>query len=142
MNYYKLVEQIKKDEGFTPVSFWDYKQWTWGFGTKAPGPNAVIDIVAAEKELLQHLMGSVSAYYELFGCIETEINEVRKLALINMIYNLGKQGVANFKKMVAAIMEDNWELAAAEAKDSKWYNQVGRRARRIVEELRTGKEVG
>ena len=34
-------------EGFSPRSFWDFKQWTWGYGTQAPGANATINKAAA-----------------------------------------------------------------------------------------------
>jgi lysozyme len=140
MDIAKIIARIQLDEGFSSVSFWDYKQWTWGYGTKAPGPDAHIDETSARKQLVREICNAVNDYYNIFGFTE-EINEVRQRALVNMIFNLGAQGVKDFKKMCAAIYRGDWEKAAEEAKDSKWFNQVGRRSRRIVEELRTGEEV-
>lgn len=140
MDVKKVFDRIKKDEGFSSVSFWDYKQWTWGHGTKAPGPDAHIDEETAGRELIVEVCDAIKDYYDIFG-FDPDINEVRQRALVNMIFNLGKQGVKNFRKMCAAIYAKDWDKAAEEAKDSKWYNQVGRRSRRIVEELRTGEEV-
>lgn len=62
----------------------------------------------------------------------------RKHALINMAFNLGHVRLSLFKKMIAAIKTGDWEIAANEAKDSEWYNQIGNRAKRIVEDLRNG----
>lgn len=46
-----LVNFVKKEEGFTPTAQWDYKQYTYGYGTKAPGAGATIDEADAEKAL-------------------------------------------------------------------------------------------
>src|ERR1700757_2553084 len=31
----KMLAFLRQQEGFTPKAFWDYKQWTNGYGTKA-----------------------------------------------------------------------------------------------------------
>ena len=36
-----------------------------------------------------------------------------------------------FVKHIAALNDYKWSLAAAEARDSKWYSQVGDRAERL-----------
>ena len=46
--------------------------------------------------------------------------EARQRALVNMCFQLGTQGLAKFRKMVDAIMRDDWATAQAEALDSKW----------------------
>jgi GH24 family phage-related lysozyme (muramidase) len=46
MDYYELT---RKHEGFTPKAFWDHKQWTNGFGTRARSPNEVIDKAEAQR---------------------------------------------------------------------------------------------
>lgn len=134
-----IIEQLKKDEGFSPVSFWDYKQWTWGYGTKAPsGPGLPITEEEAEVELGAEVDGSIEAFYSLFSEVTTEINEVRQHALVNMIYNLGARGVSNFKNMMRCIAKGEWALAAEHARQSLWYRQVTRRAKRICNELERG----
>ena len=32
----EMIEILKKWEGFSPKPFWDYKQWTVGYGTSVP----------------------------------------------------------------------------------------------------------
>lgn len=138
MNREMILEQLKKDEGFSPVSFWDIKQWTWGYGSKAPGPDAHITEEEAVVELNKHLDIAISGYWGLFGECTQEINEVRQAALVNMVYNLGAKGLSQFKNMLRAIRLGDWPTAAREAQKSLWYRQVGKRARRIVRELETG----
>ena len=46
--------------------------------------------------------------------------EARQRALVNMCFQMGAQGLANFKRMIAAIMSNDWDEAADEALDSKW----------------------
>tara|TARA_R100001230_G_C5681499_1_gene188656 strand:- start:1390 stop:1833 length:444 start_codon:yes stop_codon:yes gene_type:complete len=55
-----------------------------------------------------------------------------KLCVYNMAYNLGISRFSKFKKMIHALENNEWETASNEAKDSQWYNQVGKRAERIV----------
>lgn len=141
MNIERLIERIKDEEKFSPVSFWDNRQYTWGFGTKAPGPNRKTTAAEAEVFLVSHLEQSIRDYNDLFGKAGTPINEVRQEALVDMIYNLGKEGVRKFRRMVEDIMDDDandWGEVAAHAKDSLWYKQVKDRALRICNELRTG----
>lgn len=134
-----IIAQLKKDEGFSPVSFWDFKQWTWGYGTKAPsGPGLPITREDAEIELGTEVDKAIASYHSLFSEVTVDINEVRQHALVNMIYNLGAKGVSNFKNMLREIAKSNWGLAAEHARDSLWYRQVTRRAKRICNELERG----
>ncbi len=55
-----------------------------------------------------------------------------KNALINMNFNLGITKFLGFKKMIAAIIDRNYTLAAIEALDSLWAKQVGQRAKDIA----------
>ena len=138
MNLDTIVEQLKKDEGFSPISFWDFKQWTWGYGTKAPGPDFKITKEDAEIALREEAQEAIEGFYRLFGGYGIEINEVREHALVNMIYNLGYTGVKNFKNTIQSIRNEDWSSAAMHARSSLWYRQVTRRARRICREIETG----
>jgi lysozyme len=53
-----------------------------------------------------------------------------------MMFNIGKGRLSGFKKMISAIEQGDYEKAAAEMVDSKWYNQVGYRAVRLVGMMR------
>ena len=51
-----------------------------------------------------------------------------KRVLVNMAFNLGRNRLGRFKKMLRAVNEGNFKKAADEMVDSKWYNQVGNRS--------------
>lgn len=48
----------------------------------------------------------------------------RKNALVDLRFNLGPSRFRMFRRMIAAVQDENWEQAAAELKDSRWWNQV------------------
>lgn len=64
------------------------------------------------------------------------LDEERQAALINMGFNLGITGLLKFKRMLKALEIGNYERAATEAMDSRWYLQVGDRAVRIVAKIK------
>ena len=70
------------------------------------------------------------------------LDDVRKMAIINMAFQLGVRGCFNFKRMWAALADKNWPLARAEALNSRWAIQTPNRARRIAAILLSGKIEG
>ena len=56
--------------------------------------------------------------------------------LVNMAFNIGRPRLSKFKNMLAAIEAKDYNLAADEMIDSKWYHQVGRRSQELVEIMR------
>ncbi|HDC4672328.1 glycoside hydrolase family protein [Enterobacter kobei] len=70
--------------------------------------------------------------------VYTSLDIVRRTALVNMCYQLGVQGVLQFKKMLGYLEQGDYEKAADEALNSKWAKQTPNRARRVTEVLRTG----
>lgn len=54
----------------------------------------------------------------------------------NMAFNLGKTGLSKFKNMFAAIEAKDYETAADEMVNSKWFKQVGNRSKRLVARMR------
>lgn len=55
-----------------------------------------------------------------------------------MAFNLGVGGLLEFKQMLAALEEGQYEEAAKQMLMSHWALQVGDRAKRISEMMRTG----
>lgn len=47
----ELIQFVKRKEGFKSKAFWDYKQYTNGYGTKASGPNEKINEQEADRRL-------------------------------------------------------------------------------------------
>ena len=67
-----------------------------------------------------------------------DYSERRKAALIDFVFNVGVGTALTFKKALAAIMEGDWDKAADEMQDSKWFSQVGDRGPEIVGMIRNG----
>jgi lysozyme len=67
-----------------------------------------------------------------------ELGEARRAALVDMAFNLGAAGLGKFKLMLEALRQGKWDLAAVEALDSDWADQVGKRAEEIARIIRTG----
>lgn len=128
----KYIERIKHEEGFTPYSFWDDApgggegQWTWGYGTCAPGPGCVISTEKAEAELHKKVEEHLNDLEEIFWTCN--IPEEKRLALLDMLYNLGETRFRKFTKMIAAVKKQQWEKAAKEVRNSIYYKQVTNRA--------------
>ena len=66
------------------------------------------------------------------------LSETRQAALIDMAFNLGISRFMTFKKMIAALKRNDFEEGARQMLDSRWANQVGQRAIRLSEIMRTG----
>jgi len=59
------------------------------------------------------------------------LNEARRMVVTDMVFNLGLPRFKAFPKLNAALGIDDYNLAAYEMKDSKWYRQVGSRAKKL-----------
>lgn len=149
MNIDDVVEQLKKDEDFTPVSKWDVKQFTYGYGTRAPRGGVEIDKATAEKLLRLKVDDAYTYFKNIFAGHILKFNDVRANAFINLIFNMGPGvkghhelgGLQSFEKTLALIFDNPivpWGKVANELKNSKWYGQVGVRAERICNEIKTG----
>lgn len=51
-----------------------------------------------------------------------------RLVLTNLVFNMGQSRVGKFKNMLKALEDEDYDLAASELLDSRYANQVGRRA--------------
>lgn len=132
----KLAEELKRDEGFRDIAYQcSAGRTTVGYGHNIQD-NPMPEHVAAK--LLDHDIGmsiQECEHYEWFY----RLSDVRKRVIINMMFNIGRSRLNGFVKMINAIMYENWEEAANQMIDSKWYDQVGDRAWRLSEMMRHDK---
>ena len=70
----------------------------------------------------------------------TDLDTVRRRALANMAFNMGVPRLLQFKNMLDALQRGSYEIAAMEALDSLWAQQVGKRSQDIAKMIETGKE--
>lgn len=72
----------------------------------------------------------------------SDLSEVRQAVLIDMCFNLGWPRLAGFRGLLSALAAGDYGLAAAEMLDSRWARQVGQRAVRLAEMMRTDEWCG
>ncbi len=65
---------------------------------------------------------------------------IRQKVLIDRAYNLGVGGLLQFRRMIAALGRGDYEGAADQMLDSRWAVQVGYRAVRLAEMMRSGRD--
>ncbi len=131
----KLIEQLKRHEG---LKLKPYKctagKLTIGYGRNLD--DVGITEIEAE-DLLYHDLKKIKHNLSLRG-FYVALSGARADAIDNMAFNIGISGLFKFKKMIAAIESQDYELAAKEMLDSKWAKQVPNRANELAEQMRTG----
>ena len=69
----------------------------------------------------------------------TNLDEVRRVVVLSMLFNLGLVPFLKFQKMIGAAGRADYHLAAREMINSLWATQVKDRAMRLAEMMMTGK---
>ena len=128
-----LKEHIKKEEGFRNKVYRDHLgNRTIGYGHLClPNENWEDDKVYDNKRLDKTfeydfniaVKGADALLYDC-GDVPQKVKEV----IIEMVFQMGKTGVGNFKKMFAAIKEQKFDVASMEMLDSRWAKQTPNRA--------------
>ena len=135
MNYSNTIEMVKRNEGYSDKIYLDSE----GLPTGGYGCHLRVGL-----ELPHHIWLKIFEYqytlvlgeYELLGF---KLDDCRKSVVIDMLYNLGLKRFLGFKKMLSAIHAGDYETAAEELKDSKYYLQTKTRAQRNYELMKTGR---
>jgi lysozyme len=70
-----------------------------------------------------------------------DLDAVRQRVLVDMGFNLGLPILLKFQNMWAAIEDEDWIDTAEQMLDSRWAKQVGRRAARLADAMRSGEWV-
>lgn len=128
-----LADELKRDEGFRECVYkCSAGKLTIGYGHNIED-NPMPELIA--EKLLHHDIAGALAACERFDWF-FELDGVRQRVIVNMVFNLGYNGVSKFKKMIAAIEDREYVLAAFEMRNSRWYRQVGARAERLCKLMR------
>jgi lysozyme len=67
-----------------------------------------------------------------------ELDDVRKGALLNMVFNMGVRGLSGFHDFLAKMQAKDFAGAKDAMLDSLWAKQVGPRASRLAVQIETG----
>ena len=125
MDTSELINRLKEHEGFRPYAYNDSLGFiTVGYGRcidrrKCKGltqPEALY--------LLHNDIAECAKSLEVFDWYEIQDN-VRKCAIIELVFNLGLAGFLGFKETIACLADKDYMLAAKNLLASKWAQQVG-----------------
>jgi lysozyme len=135
IDWESLAAELKRDEGFKPrVYSCSAGKQTVGYGHNLEDCD-MTEFVAGI--LLKHDYTSVHSQLSEWQWY-CELDDYRKRIIINMGFNLGVNGLLKFKKMITSIIDRDYEEAAIQMVDSKWYRQVGNRAVRLSQMMAEG----
>src|SRR5260370_19611090 len=111
-----LVNFIKKEEGFRAQAYWDYKQYSIGYGTKATSATEVIDQAEGERRLRLEIANADSLVKSAYPHLPKGIHQ----ALIDLTYNAGSGWEK--QSLGAAVKAEKWDTVKA---DILQYNHTG-----------------
>ena len=143
MNLERLMESVKKHEGYRNKVYLD----TLGKRTVGVGHLCVEDFWEDDKEyeekflmeiLADDLQNAIKGARELkeeHSC--TDIDEIAQEIIVEMVFQLGKNGVSKFRNMWKALAEKNYIGASYEMLDSKWAKQTPNRAKSMAEQMKS-----
>jgi len=127
-----LADELRRDEGFRDTIYQcSAGKFTLGYGHNVED-NPIPKIVA--EHLLNYDIGGAIRDCERFDWFY-ELSDVRKRVIINMVFQMGVTGVSKFKNMIRAIEGQDYNRAANEMRDSKWFRQTPNRAERLAQAM-------
>ena len=85
-------------------------------------------IACFEKDLDVAINECKILYEPYFQDFPGEVQEI----LVNMMFNMGRPRLSQFRNFRIALERSNWKEAAAEGRNSRWYKQVTNRAERLM----------
>ena len=144
MNVDKLREELEIDEGVRYHVYLDHLGYpTFGIGHLAiegdpeyPGeegePVSPDRVVEAFESDLKTVLSDCNKLYSDFHYLPEEAQQI----IANMMFNLGRPRLSKFVGMKRGVDAKDWNNAADEMVDSRWYRQVGARADRLVNRMR------
>jgi len=68
----------------------------------------------------------------------SDLDEPRQRAVANLAFNLGVAGLLQFTTFLNFLKQGSYSLAALDLEGALWYKQVGERAMRIAQIIKTG----
>jgi len=145
MNIEQLREEISIDEGVKYEIYLDHLGLpTFGIG----------HLVRDDDPEFGQPVGTAVSKDRVNECfdkdVEIVINDCRQLyedfddlpgeaqlIIANMMFNMGRPRLSKFKGMKRGVDARDWNAAADEMVDSRWYRQVTNRADRLVQRMRS-----
>ena len=143
MDLEKLEEELEIDEGCKYEIYLDHLGYhTFGIGHLITEDDPEYDwevgtsidtyrVHEAFEDDVQSVLTDCEKLYVHFEHLPEEAQRV----IANMMFNMGLTRLSKFKGMKRGVDARDWNAAADEMVDSRWYHQVTNRAKRLVERM-------
>jgi len=140
----KLRKQLEIDEGVVHEIYLDHLGYpTFGIGhlvresdpehgLPTGSPISSERCVEAFDSDIETVLSDCNILYPDFEDLPEEAQQI----IANMMFNLGRPRLSKFVGMKRGVDAEDWDTAADEMVDSRWYRQVGERAERLVARMR------
>lgn len=144
MNLDKLREEIAADEGVKLEIYLDHlglptcgighliRESDAEYGLDVGTPISEDRMTELFEEDVQTVLADCEELYSDFNDLPEEV----QLIIANMMFNMGRPRLSQFKGMKREVDARDWEAAAAEMLDSRWARQVPNRANRLIERMK------
>ena len=145
MNLDTLRKQLEIDEGIKHDIYLDHLGLpTFGIGHLITGDDPEsgqeVGTAGSDERVRQAFEADVVSVIEdcnkLYNDFDELPEEVQQI-IANMMFNMGLTRLRKFKGMKRGVDSRNWNQAADEMVDSRWYRQVTNRANRLVKRMRS-----
>ena len=143
----KLLEMLRRHEGEVKTNGRHVAYtcpegyWTVGIGRNVDPENGIGLSDEEVNYLLENdilrVMQELASEYPWFS----DLDDVRKDAMIDIAFNLGATRLRGFRRALAAMEAANYKEAATEFLDSRWAKQVGGRALELTDMIASGEYV-
>ena len=144
MDLEKLRKELETDEGRVDEIYTDHLGYpTFGIGHLVVEHDAEYGkeigtyvpenrVIKAFEQDIETVLSDCNRLYEDFEDLPEEAQRV----IANMMFNMGYPRLSKFEGMKSGVDARDWNQAADEMVDSRWYYQVINRANRLVERMR------
>ena len=140
----QLKETLKVDEGVVYEIYNDHLGYpTFGIGHLVlegdPEHGASVGTPVSEDRVdecfekdVESVISDCKKLHEGWDGYPEEVKQI----VANMMFNMGRTRLSKFRGMKRGVDARDWNAAADEMVDSRWYKQVTNRANRLVERMR------
>ena len=131
-----IFSQLRRDEGVRKFPYADTAgKVTVGVGHNLNAHGLDDDVI--QLQLVNDVAETTEQVHSRLPWFPA-LDVVRQGVIVNMAFNLGFSKLEGFPKFLAACAHGDWETAADEMLSSAWAKEVGERAVRLAQQMRTG----
>jgi lysozyme len=137
----QLVSDLCRDEGYEAHAYTDsLGNLTIGVGHLLP-KGTPFNTTWSDDQIEEALTDDIA---KAESCLDAslpwwrDLDDVRQDVMVEMCFNLGIGGLLGFSFMLAQLKRGQYADAASAMLNSKWAKQVGQRAMRLADMMRTG----